>query len=187
MSSTSNSPAAAGSRGNGIPRVIVATTALLDIYLLLACCGYCPERFGVFGVLRRWRSRRVHRQDRAMVHSGDHVVFVRGARGVRRKLQHVRTRRRVPRRKAVARRSVGEIQRVGADVRLHPHRSHQRGVCWAIHRWAAQRSVPEISLERRVCSGDDRSASPRPSPSSLPFISGGKIRKECTNPAKKLC
>src|SRR5438034_7001287 len=29
MSSTPNSPAAAGSRGNGIPRVIVATTALL--------------------------------------------------------------------------------------------------------------------------------------------------------------
>ena len=29
MSSTSNSPAAAGSRGNGIPRVIIATTALL--------------------------------------------------------------------------------------------------------------------------------------------------------------
>jgi amino acid transporter len=29
MSSTSNNPAAAGSRGNGIPRVIVATTALL--------------------------------------------------------------------------------------------------------------------------------------------------------------
>jgi amino acid transporter len=29
MSSTSNSPAAAGSRGNGIPRVLVATTALL--------------------------------------------------------------------------------------------------------------------------------------------------------------
>src|SRR3981189_462408 len=29
MSSTSNRPAAAGSRGNGIPRVIVATTALL--------------------------------------------------------------------------------------------------------------------------------------------------------------
>src|SRR5881409_142640 len=30
MSSTPNSPAAAGSRGNGIPRVIVATTALLS-------------------------------------------------------------------------------------------------------------------------------------------------------------
>src|SRR5580693_6663337 len=29
MSSSSNTPAAAGSRGNGIPRVIVATTALL--------------------------------------------------------------------------------------------------------------------------------------------------------------
>ena len=29
MSSTPNSPAAAGSRGSGIPRVIVATTALL--------------------------------------------------------------------------------------------------------------------------------------------------------------
>src|SRR3984957_7637947 len=29
MSSSSNSPAAAGSRGNGIPRVIIATTALL--------------------------------------------------------------------------------------------------------------------------------------------------------------
>src|SRR5260370_14262946 len=29
MSSTPHSPAAAGSRGNGIPRVIVATTALL--------------------------------------------------------------------------------------------------------------------------------------------------------------
>src|SRR5436190_23113673 len=29
MSSTPNSPAAAGSRGNGIPRVIVATTAML--------------------------------------------------------------------------------------------------------------------------------------------------------------
>src|SRR5580658_4334544 len=28
MSSSSNTPAAAGSRGNGIPRVIVATTAL---------------------------------------------------------------------------------------------------------------------------------------------------------------
>src|SRR5579863_6842028 len=30
MSSSSNTPAAAGSRGNGIPRVIVATTALLS-------------------------------------------------------------------------------------------------------------------------------------------------------------
>ena len=29
MSSTPNSPAAAGSQGSGIPRVIVATTALL--------------------------------------------------------------------------------------------------------------------------------------------------------------
>jgi len=86
MSSTPNNPAAAGSRGNGIPRVIVATTALLTFISFwraaaivlndLASSAYYAggEAEGYIGKTAPWFILAIM------------VFFLRGARGLRGKL-----------------------------------------------------------------------------------------------------
>src|SRR5581483_9269828 len=116
-----------------------------DVYIVLARGGDCLERSGIFGVLRGRRSGVVHRQDGAVVHFGDHAVFVRGTGGVRRELQHVRAGGSVPRGQAIARRGPGEVQRFGADVRLHPHGADQRGDGRTVSGRADQRNLTVFS------------------------------------------
>jgi len=116
MSSTPHSPAARGSRGNGIPRVIVATTALLTFISFwraaaivlndLASSAYyaAAKRKGYIGKTAPWFILAI-------------MLFSYAVRAVLRgKLQHVRARRRVSRRENVPRRDACEIQRFRADV-----------------------------------------------------------------------
>ena len=60
---------------------------------------------------------------------------------VRRELQHVRPRRRLPRGEGSARRDARKILRFGADVRLRPHRPDQRRFRGAISGRRLQRAV----------------------------------------------
>ena len=76
-----------------------------------------------------------------MVHPRHHAVFLCRARDLRRKLQHVRARRRVPRGQRGHGRHAGKIQRLRPDVRLHPDGPDQRRVRGPVHRRPHQRNL----------------------------------------------
>ncbi len=80
-----------------VAKVLVATTAMLAFISYLARGRDRPERPRFVRLLRRRRSRAVHRQDRSLVHPRHDAALLRGFPGVCRELQHVRARRRVSR------------------------------------------------------------------------------------------
>jgi hypothetical protein len=108
MSSIPNNPAAAGSRGNGIPRVLVATTALLSFISFwraaaivlndLASSAYYAggEAEGYIGKAAPW--------------------FILGIMLFSYCVQHVRARRRLPRRQGSYGWNACEVQRLRPDV-----------------------------------------------------------------------
>jgi len=86
MSSIPNSPACPGGRGNAVPRVIVATTALLTFISFWKAAAIVLNEPRFFRLLRRRRSRGLRRQDRSVVHSRHHAFLVRRQPRLRGKL-----------------------------------------------------------------------------------------------------
>src|SRR6185312_13739078 len=115
-----------------------------DVYLLLAGCRHCVERYGLVGILCRRHLRALYRQDRAVVCAGDHAAGGNGRGALHRELRHVRSRRRVSRGEGGDGRDAGEVFRVGADVRLHPHGADQRRL---------GRTVSDRTAERAAAAG----------------------------------
>ena len=89
-------------------------------YFLLASRRHRSERPRLVCFLCRRHRRTSHREIRAVVHPGRDVVLLHGSRCLRRKLLHVRARRRLPRSERSAGRNAGQDQRLLPDVRLHP-------------------------------------------------------------------
>ena len=95
-------------------------TGIQPVEDLLPLIAYNPRRFRLVANM----NPAVHAQPAAEAARqldlgavvGDHAVFVRRARGLRRELQHVCARRRLPRGERGARRNDGQNFRVGADV-----------------------------------------------------------------------
>jgi hypothetical protein len=116
MSSTPSSPAAAGSRGNGIPRVIVATTALLTFISFWRAAAIVLNDLASSAYYAGGEAEAYIGKTAPWFILGDHVVFLRGPRGLRGKLQHVRPRRRLPRGKAISWWNARQVQRFRVDV-----------------------------------------------------------------------
>ena len=77
-----------------------------------------------------------------------------------------------------------EILRLGIVVRLHPHRTHQRGSAGLYLAGLINKSIDYFHLRyaRPI-----RRISPPASPSVVTSISGAKTSSAFTNPARKLC
>ena len=185
MSSSPTNPAAPRSRGNGIPRVIVATTALLTFISFwraaaivlndLASSAYYAggEAEGFVGKTAPWFIL------------ADHDFLVLPFARCTSKAAACSSAAAFIARSKVAGRHARQIQRVGADVRLHSHRPDQRRRGGAISRRTDQRTVRSLRVTDRF--PEQPAPSRRLSPSSSRFISGGKTPRAFPNRAKKRC
>ena len=188
MSTISNTPAVTGSRGNGVPRVIVATTALLTFISFWRAAAIVLNDLASSAYYAGGEAEGLHRQDRSLVHPGDHAFLVRRARGVRRKLQHVRPRRRVSRRQTVA--LGGTLAKFSVSALMFDYilTGPISGV--AAGQYLAgliSELLVYIHISGPLAPSTASAASPPASPSSSPSISGGKTPRAFRNPAKKLC
>ena len=90
-------PVSEGARSASLPRVLVATTAMLTFISFWRAAAIVLNDLASSAYYAGGEAERLHRQVGAVVHPGDHAVFLLRARDLHGKLQHVRARRRVPR------------------------------------------------------------------------------------------
>jgi len=135
-------------------KVVVATTVALSFISFWRAAAVSAERPRLIRILRGWHRRARHRKKRPLVHPGGNAVQLCRALDLHGIEQHVRARRRL----RGGARFHGSLRRAAfgllADLRLHPHRTHQRG---------KRRPVPGASSQRDLRSEPSRPArAPRP-------------------------
>ncbi len=154
------------------------------VHLLLARRGHRPRRPRLVRVLRRRHRRAGRRQGGALVHPRRHALLVRRSGDLHRELDHVRPRRRLPRRQGGDGRDAGQAVGVGAAVRLRPHRADQRDVGRTVHRRPPERPVAPSSDRRFHLPPNETSAVLARSSSST---SGGATRRVSASRAATRC
>jgi len=126
MQNHSGSRPLTGTQKSGLPRVLIATTAMLSFISFWRAAAIVHERSGLVGFLCGRYCRAGHRQVGSVVYPRNHAVFLRSALDVHRELQHVCPWRRVSRCEGSDGQPARESFRIRADVRLHFDRTHQR-------------------------------------------------------------
>ena len=130
----------AGSTANRV-RIVVATSVMLTFISYWRAAAIVLNDLGSSAFYAAGIAEQAVGKSAPWFIVGGHAVLLRGARGLRGKLFHVRARRRLPRGQGSAGRHPGQDQRFRPDVRLHPDRTHLRRFRRTIHRRTDQRHL----------------------------------------------